>query len=58
LKKLGLRVGEKHLLEILDQNIGGNPLFLNAACFDVAKFKHILNQTQNKLSFVKEKKML
>jgi peptidyl-prolyl cis-trans isomerase D len=28
-EKLGLRVGEKHLLEVLkaDQNIGGNPLF-------------------------------
>ncbi|WP_343696520.1 peptidylprolyl isomerase [Flavobacterium sp.] len=40
--KLGLRVGEKHLLEVLkaDPNIGKNPAFLNAAgMFDVAKFK-------------------
>jgi peptidyl-prolyl cis-trans isomerase D len=40
--KLGLRVGEKHLMEVLkaDQNIGKNPMFLNAAgIFDVAKFK-------------------
>jgi peptidyl-prolyl cis-trans isomerase D len=31
--KLGLRVGEKHILEILkaDQNIGKNPMFLNTA---------------------------
>ncbi len=40
--KLGLRVGEKHIIEIFkaDQNIGKNPLFLNAAgMFDLAKFK-------------------
>jgi peptidyl-prolyl cis-trans isomerase D len=40
--KLGLRVGEKHILEVLkaDQNIGKNPLFLNAVgVFDIAKFK-------------------
>ena len=38
-EKLGLRAGEKHLIEVLkaDQNIGGNPLFLNAAgLFDLA----------------------
>jgi hypothetical protein len=31
--KLGLRVGEKHILEVLkaDQNIGKKPMFLNAA---------------------------
>jgi peptidyl-prolyl cis-trans isomerase D len=31
--KLGLRVGEKHLMEVLkaDQNIGKNPMFFNAA---------------------------
>jgi peptidyl-prolyl cis-trans isomerase D len=41
-EKLGLRVGEKHLVEVLksDENIGKNPLFLNAAgLFDLAKFK-------------------
>jgi peptidyl-prolyl cis-trans isomerase D len=40
--KLGLRVGAKHIMEILksDQNIGKNPMFLNAAgVFDEAKFK-------------------
>jgi peptidyl-prolyl cis-trans isomerase D len=40
--KLGLRVGEKHLLAVLkaDPNIGKNPMFLNAAgMFDLAKFK-------------------
>jgi peptidyl-prolyl cis-trans isomerase D len=31
--ELGLRVGEKHILEVLkaDQNIGKNPMFLNSA---------------------------
>src|SRR5690606_29850741 len=31
--KLGLRVGEKHILDVLkaDQNIGKNPMFMNAA---------------------------
>ena len=41
-EKLGLRVGEKHIVEVLkaDQNIGKNPMFLNAAgLFDLAKFK-------------------
>ncbi len=40
--KLGLRVGAKHIMEVLksDQNIGKNPMFLNAAgVFDEAKFK-------------------
>ncbi len=40
--KLGLRVGSKHIMDILksDQNIGKNPMFMNAAgLFDEAKFK-------------------
>jgi peptidyl-prolyl cis-trans isomerase D len=43
--KLGLRVGAKHIMEILktDQNIGRNPMFLNAAgLFDEAKFKEAI----------------
>jgi peptidyl-prolyl cis-trans isomerase D len=49
--KLGLRVGEKHILEVLkaDQNIGKNPMFLNSAgMFDIAKFKEFSNQIQRK----------
>ncbi len=41
-EKLGLRVGEDHIIEVLkqSQDIGQNPLFLNeAGVFDVAKFK-------------------
>ncbi|MCG9794112.1 peptidylprolyl isomerase [Flavobacterium algicola] len=41
-EKLGLRVGEQHLVEVLksDPNIGQNPQFQNGAgVFDVAKFK-------------------
>jgi len=44
-EKLGLRVGEKHIMEVLkaDQNIGKNPMFLNAAgLFDEAKFKEAI----------------
>jgi hypothetical protein len=50
-EKLGLRVGEKHLLEVLkaDQNIGG--IILNAAgVFDVVKSKNISRQTLLKLN--------
>jgi peptidyl-prolyl cis-trans isomerase D len=39
--KLGLRVGEKHLLAVLkaDPNIGKNPMFLNAAVCLICKIK-------------------
>ena len=40
--KLGLRAGEKHIIETLkaDQNIGQNPMFKNERGeFDIAKFK-------------------
>jgi len=43
--KLGLRVGAKHIMEVLksDQNIGKNPMFLNSAgVFDEAKFKEAI----------------
>ena len=56
--KLGLRVGEKHLLEVLkaDQNIGGNPLFLNAAgMFDVAKFKEYFKANPEQGQFLKDR---
>jgi peptidyl-prolyl cis-trans isomerase D len=48
--KLGLRVGEKHLLALkADPNIGKNPMFLNAAgMFDLAKFKEYLRLTLRK----------
>ena len=54
-EKLGLRVGEKHLLEVLkaDQNIGGNPLFMNAAgVFDVAKFKEYFKANPAQAQFL------
>ncbi|MFV8392403.1 peptidylprolyl isomerase [Flavobacterium sp. LB2P6] len=56
--KLGLRVGEKHLLEVLkaDQNIGGNPLFLNAAgVFDVVKFKEYFKANPAQAQFLKDR---
>nr|WP_314838670.1 peptidylprolyl isomerase [uncultured Flavobacterium sp.] len=57
-EKLGLRVGEKHLLEVFkaDQNIGGNPLFLNAAgVFDVAKFKQYFKANPEQAQFLKDR---
>ncbi|WP_338646412.1 peptidylprolyl isomerase [Flavobacterium sp. KS-LB2] len=56
--KLGLRVGEKHLLEVLktDQNIGGNPLFLNTAgVFDVVKFKEYFKANPAQAQFLKDR---
>ena len=57
-EKLGLRVGEKHLLEVFkaDQNIGGNPLFLNTAgVFDVAKFKQYFKANPEQAQFLKDR---
>ena len=56
--KLGLRVGEKHLLEVLkaDQNIGKNPMFLNAAgIFDVAKFKEYFKANPEQAQYLKDR---
>ncbi|MFV5693897.1 peptidylprolyl isomerase [Flavobacterium sp. LB3P122] len=56
--KLGLRVGEKHLLEVLkgDENIGKNPLFLNAAgMFDIAKFKEYFKSNPAQGQYLKDR---
>jgi peptidyl-prolyl cis-trans isomerase D len=56
--KLGLRVGEKHILEVLkaDQNIGKNPMFLNAAgMFDVAKFKEYFKSNPEQAQYLKDR---
>ena len=56
--KLGLRVGEKHILDILkeDQNIGKNPMFLNAAgVFDVAKFKEYFKSNPEQAQYLKDR---
>ncbi len=56
--KLGLRVGEKHIIEILkaDQNIGQNPMFLNAAgMFDLVKFKEYFKANPAQAEFLKER---
>ena len=55
---LGLRVGEKHLMEVLkaDQNIGKNPMFLNAAgMFDVAKFKEYFKSNPAQAQYLKDR---
>ncbi|AWG21199.1 peptidylprolyl isomerase [Flavobacterium faecale] len=57
-EKLGLRVGEKHLLEVLkaDPNIGQNPQFLNAAgMFDLAKFKEFFKSNPDLAASLKER---
>lgn len=56
--KLGLRVGEKHLMEVLkaDENIGKNPLFLNAAgMFDIAKFKEYFKSNPTQAQYLKDR---
>ena len=57
-EKLGLRVGEKHIIEILkaDQNIGQNPMFLNAAgMFDLAKFKEYFKSNPEQAEYLKQR---
>jgi len=56
--KLGLRVGEKHILDILtaDPNIGKNPMFLNAAgMFDVVKFKEFFKSNPEQAQYLKDR---
>jgi len=56
--KLGLRVGENHILEILksDPNIGKNPMFLNAAgIFDIAKFKEYFKSNPEQAQYLKDR---
>lgn len=56
--KLGMRVGEKHILEVLkaDQNIGKNPMFLNSAgMFDVAKFKEFFKSNPAQAQYLKDR---
>ena len=57
-EKLGLRVGEKHIVEALkaDQNIGQNPMFLNdAGIFDLAKFKEYFKANPEQAQFIKDR---
>jgi peptidyl-prolyl cis-trans isomerase D len=56
--KLGLRVGPNHIMEVLkaDQNIGKNPLFLNAAgVFDEAKFKEYFKSNPEQAQVLKDR---
>ncbi len=57
-EKLGIQVGEKHLIEALkmDQNIGQNPLFQNATGqFDLAKFKEYFKSNPEQAQYVKDR---
>lgn len=57
-EKLGLRVGEKHIIETLkaDQNIGQNPMFLNeAGAFDLAKFKEFFKSNPEQANLLKDR---
>lgn len=56
-EKLGIRVGEKHIVEILknNPNIGQNPQFLNAAGkFDLAKFKDFFKTNPESIQMLKD----
>lgn len=56
--KLGIRVGEKHIVEIFkqDQNIGQNQMFLNdAGKFDLTKFKDYFKANPEGIQYLKER---
>lgn len=56
--KLGIRVGEKHIIEVLksDPNIGQNPAFLNAAGkFDLNKFKDYFKSNPEGVQMLKDR---
>jgi peptidyl-prolyl cis-trans isomerase D len=56
-EKLGIRVGEKHILEAFksDPNIGQNQMFLNAAGkFDLNKFKDYFKEVPNGMQMLDE----
>ena len=57
-EKLGLRVGEKHIIEVFkaDPNIGQNQLFLNAVGkFDLNKFKEYFKSNPEGIQMLKER---
>ncbi|WP_281227725.1 peptidylprolyl isomerase [Flavobacterium aquiphilum] len=56
--KLGLRAGEKHIMDVLkaDPNIGKNPMFLNGAgMFDIAKFKEYFKSNPEQAQYLKDR---
>lgn len=56
-EKLGIRVGEKHIVEVLknDQRFSQNQMFLNAAGkFDMNKFKDYFKATPEGITMLKE----
>ena len=58
-EKLGLRVGEDHIIEILkqSQDIGQNPSFLNeAGVFDLAKFKEYFKANPEQAQMINSRK--
>ena len=57
-EKLGLRVGEKHILEVFkaDPNIGQNQMFMNAAGkFDILKFKEYFKSNPEGIEMLKQR---
>lgn len=57
-EKLGLRVGEKHIVEVFkaDPNIGQNQMFLNAAGkFDLMKFKEYFKSNPEGIQMLKDR---
>ncbi|MFN3753159.1 peptidylprolyl isomerase [Flavobacterium sp.] len=57
-EKLGLRVGEKHIVEVFkaDPNIGQNPMFLDATGkFDVKKFKDYFKSNPEGIQILKQR---
>ncbi|HEX9979575.1 MAG TPA: peptidylprolyl isomerase [Flavobacterium sp.] len=56
--KLGIRVGEKHIIEVLkaDPNIGQSPMFKNeAGAFDINKFKEFFKSNPAQAQYLKDR---
>ena len=55
-EKLGIRVGERHILEVFKNNpqIGQNPTFQTAGVFDINKFKEFFRSNPQQEVFLKE----
>lgn len=57
-EKLGIRVGENHVIEVLkqDQNIGQNPMFKNAkGDFDIVKFKEFFKSSPEQAKYLNDR---
>lgn len=54
-EKLGIRVGDKHIIEVFKGNqIGQNPMFQTAGIFDLNKFKEFFKSNPEQAQFLQQ----